>query len=96
MVISLIHPAKELPQQWRHVPYDELLHPLQIALSIRKSPFSSKGCQSHFVNRYVLANSEKFGPGKSDPAVGFGKALLASGQQIGASDDENFVAGRQA
>ncbi|MBF7735992.1 hypothetical protein [Rhodococcus erythropolis] len=52
MVISLIHPANELPQPWRHVPYDELLHPLQKAADDLREIGSHKH-EADLLSRYV-------------------------------------------
>lgn len=52
MVISLIHPAKELPQPWRHVPYDELLHPLQMSADNLRE-LGSHEYEADLLSRYV-------------------------------------------
>ncbi|MCD2136199.1 hypothetical protein LQ424_30705 [Rhodococcus qingshengii] len=52
MVISLIHPAKELPEPWRHVPYDELLHPLQMSADNLRE-IGSHEYEADLLSRYV-------------------------------------------
>ncbi|MEI4744063.1 hypothetical protein [Rhodococcus erythropolis] len=52
MVISLIHPINELPEPWRHVPFDELLRPLQkSADNLRK--IGSHEYEADLLGRYV-------------------------------------------
>ena len=52
MVISLIHPANELPEPWRHVSYDELLRPLQwSAENLRET--GSHEYEANLLSRYV-------------------------------------------
>lgn len=52
MVISLILPATELPAPWRHVPYDELLQPLQeTADNLRR--LGSHEYEADLLDRYV-------------------------------------------
>lgn len=52
MVISLIHPANELPEPWRHVPYDEFLHPLQISADNLRE-IGSHEYEADLLSRYV-------------------------------------------